>query len=302
MDSCMFDSYPSRCGNTAQVFPRTDPVVYSPEDEWFKGDGPLTEKEIRFFDKNGFLQLEALLSDDEVKMLASEADKLRNDPLLLSREETILERSSREVRSIFDAHHFSTGFNTLLRDPRITNVVSYLLADKLYLHQARLNYKPGFQGKEFYWHSDFETWHVEDGMPQMRAISVSISITDNYTCNGPVMVIPGSHRKFLSCTGLTPEENYKSSLREQRYGVPDEDSIRSMVDANGIAEIAGKAGSVLFFDSNLLHGSASNITPYARHNLFFVYNAITNQLREPYCLQDPRPEYIAHRKNIELVG
>src|SRR3546814_10756649 len=44
---------------------------------------------------------------------------------------------------------------------------------------SRLNYKPGFKGKEFYWHSDFETWHVEDGMPQMRALSMSILLAEN---------------------------------------------------------------------------------------------------------------------------
>lgn len=295
------DPYPSRRGSEAQVFSRLDPVVYSPEEKWPQGHGLLSEHDIRFFEKNGFIQLESLLAADEVKLLAGEADRLRYDSLLARREEAILEPSSKEVRSIFDAHRFSADFHALLRDPRITDIVSYLLADELYLHQARLNYKPGFHGKEFYWHSDFETWHVEDGMPSMRAISVSIALTDNYTCNGPVMVIPGSHRNFLSCSGLTPEENYKSSLRQQRYGVPDEETIKSLVDANGIAEIVGKAGSVLFFDSNLLHGSASNITPYSRTNLFFVYNAVSNRLREPFSLQAARPEYIAHRTNIEFL-
>jgi ectoine hydroxylase len=65
------------------------------------------------------------------------------------------------------------------------------------------------KGKEFYWHSDFETWHAEDGMPKMRAVSCSIAFDDNHEFNGPLMVIPQSHQKFISCIGETPEEHHK---------------------------------------------------------------------------------------------
>ncbi|MES8739290.1 phytanoyl-CoA dioxygenase family protein, partial [Cutibacterium acnes] len=75
----------------------------------------------------------------------------------------------------------------------------------LLIHQSRINLKNGFNGKEFYWHSDFETWHVEDGMPNMRAVSCSITLTDNTVYNGSLMVIPGSHKYFVSCVGETPE-------------------------------------------------------------------------------------------------
>lgn len=63
--------------------------------------------------------------------------------------------------------------------PRLLDIAQFLLDDEVYIHQSRLNYKPGFRGKEFYWHSDFETWHVEDGMPRLRALSISITLTEN---------------------------------------------------------------------------------------------------------------------------
>src|SRR3546814_1749367 len=97
-----------------------------------------------------------------------------------------------------------------------------LLGDEVYISQSRLNYKPGFRAKEFYWHSDFETWHVEDGMPRMRALSISVTLTDNLETNGPLMVMPGSHRTFVACVGATPEDHYKSSLKRQDYGRSEE--------------------------------------------------------------------------------
>ncbi len=91
----------------------------------------------------------------------------------------------------------------------------------MYIHQSRINYKSGFRGREFYWHSDFETWHVEDGLPAMRTLSCSVSLTPNTEHNGPLMVIPGSHRKYVACIGETPENHNLKSLRMQEYGVPD---------------------------------------------------------------------------------
>src|SRR3546814_18361378 len=88
-------------------------------------------------------------------------------------------------------------------------------SDLVYIHQSRLNYKPGFKGKEFYWHSDFETWHVEDGMPRMRALSMSVLLAENTTHNGPLMLIPGSHQTYLTCVGETPDAHYLSSLKRR---------------------------------------------------------------------------------------
>jgi ectoine hydroxylase len=295
------DLYPSRVGASEHVLSRLDPVVHAPGETWGSDNEFLRIEQIRFFNDNGYLLLPEFFSQSEVAQLHDEAMRLRSDPMLLRRDETVIEPRNREIRSVFDVQRFSTLMRDAMCDRRIVGIARYLLADDPYLHQSRLNYKPAFHGKEFYWHSDFETWHVEDGMPRMRALSVSIALTDNYTCNGPVMVIPGSHMKFISCAGETPQDNYRTSLREQRYGVPSDDLLGEFIRNHGIREIACKAGSILIFDCNLLHGSASNITPYARNNLFFVFNALSNRVEQPYCERTPRPEYIAHRRHIEVL-
>ncbi len=53
---------------------------------------------------------------------------------------------------------------------------------------------------------------------------------------------------------------------------------------------------MVFFDSNLMHGSNGNITPFARSNAFFVYNRVDNALEAPYAAAAPRPPHIAHRE------
>src|SRR3546814_15779732 len=88
----------------------------------------------------------------------------------------VTEPQSREIRSIFEIHAQSPVMARLAADARLADVARFLLGDEVYIHQSRLNYKPGFKGREFYWHSDFETWHVEERMPRMRALSMSVTI------------------------------------------------------------------------------------------------------------------------------
>jgi ectoine hydroxylase len=216
-------------------------------------------------------------------------------------EETITEPDNGEVRSVFKVHANNPVFRRLAADPRLADIARYILNDDVYVHQSRLNYKPGFRGREFYWHSDFETWHMEDGMPAMRALSISLTLTENLACNGPLMLIPGSHREYVVCPGATPSEHYRQSLKKQQYGVPGDACLEDLVARHGIVLATGGPGSVVLFDCNTMHGSSSNITPYPRSNIFIVYNAASNRLRAPATGQPPRPEYIASREQIGLI-
>ena len=77
--------------------------------------------------------------------------------------------------------------------------------------------------------------------------------------------------------------------------MPDGDSLSRLAEKGGIVGPAPKAGSVVLFDCNTMHGSNSNITPYERINAFFVFNAWSNRLKAPFGAPRPRPEFIAHR-------
>ncbi|MEX2130940.1 MAG: phytanoyl-CoA dioxygenase family protein, partial [Pseudohongiellaceae bacterium] len=156
------DKYPSRRpGQHAEVLPRLEPVVYSRD----FAAAPLSSECIDQYRNNGFVVLEQLFSGQEIAVLQRELEQLRVDDRIKGLDETICEPDSNAVRSIFSVHTLSKLLGALATDTRLVLLAEYLLGDQVYMHQSRLNYKPGFRGKEFYWHSDFETWHVEDGMP-----------------------------------------------------------------------------------------------------------------------------------------
>lgn len=294
------DPYPSRLPEERWL-PRQDKTVWS---QW-RPDAPLTAQQADQFDRDGFIVLTDLFSEDEVKALVAESAVLRSGERQLEEGSVITEPGSNEVRTVFRLPEQSALFDRLARDRRVAGIASFLLGDDVYVHQSRLNYKPGFTGKEFYWHSDFETWHAEDGMPRMRAVSASLLLTDNDALNGPLMLMPGSHKHFIACAGETPEDNHKSSLKRQEVGVPSHEALTKLASEHGISVATGKAGTLVLFDCNTMHGSNGNITPYSRSNAFFVFNAMSNQLQEPFGARKPRPDFLAERGKpsaIEIVS
>lgn len=291
------DAYPSRIYDKPSVTPRQDPVVWSSA----RDAAPCSETELAHYEENGFLILPDLFDPAEVEALCAATDSARAHVATDIEPETVItEPGSQAVRSIFAIHRQNAHIGQLMHDPRLTDFARFVLDDDIYIHQSRLNYKPGFSGREFWWHSDFETWHIEDGMPRMRALSVSLMLTDNLVTNGPLMLINGSHKHYVACVGETPPDHFKSSLRKQEYGVPDHDSIERLAK-RGIRPAVARAGSAVIFDCNVLHGSAGNITPFPRSNLFFVYNAISNAVVAPFSGQPPRPEHIATRTDIKPI-
>ena len=286
------DPYPSRIAPEPGRIERADPVLYS---AW-SADAPIRAAAAHQYEQDGFLVLEGLFDAPEVEALQQELARLLEGDAPLDPRTLIREPDSDAIRSIFKVHEQSPLIGRLAADARLAGVARFLLGDEVYVHQSRLNYKPGFKGREFYWHSDFETWHVEDGMPRMRALSASILLSPNDAHNGPLMLIPGSQRHYLTCVGTTPADHYKASLRKQEYGVPAPESLAELVKEGGIASVTGAPGTVVFFDCNTMHGSNGNITPMPRSNAFFVYNAWCNRLVEPFGGIPPRPEYIATRE------
>lgn len=288
------DLYPSRQKSEPEWLQRRDPVVHG-----LSGAAPpVDQKLVDAYARDGYVVLDSVLTPQEVKACVREAYALRTRTGLIP-ESLITERGEEgaaAVRSVFAPHRQSPVFERLATDPRLANLARYILGDDVYIHQSRINYKPAFRGKDFYWHSDFETWHTEDGMPRMRALSMSVMLTDNHPLSGPTMFMPGSHQKYVTCVGETPDDHYRASLKKQEYGVPDGDSLTRLAREGGIAGPSPKAGSVVIFDCNTMHGSNSNITPFERVNAFLVYNAWSNRLQEPFGETRPRPEFVAHRQ------
>jgi ectoine hydroxylase len=284
------DLYPTR-GATEVAIPRMDPVTWSEAGT----PGPIEAAVLAEYERDGFFVVDHLITPEEVDTYRRELERLTTDPDVRADERSIVEPKSQEIRTVFEVHKISEVFAALVRDPRVVGRARQILGSDVYVHQSRINVKPGFGATGFYWHSDFETWHAEDGIPNMRTVSVSIALTRNYDTNGGLMIMPGSHKTFLGCAGATPRDNYKKSLQMQDAGTPSDESLTKFAQAHGIKLFRGEPGAATWFDCNCMHGSGDNITPYARSNVFIVFNSMENKAVEPFAAPVRRPEFIGAR-------
>jgi ectoine hydroxylase len=284
------DTYPTRKIWEPTFIFRRDPVVYGA-----LTDGPIGATDLEGFEKNGFLTLDRLLEPEEVERYRAELRRLSADPALTGDDRLVVDEESGEVRTVFEVHRLSDVFAELASDPRVVEPVRQILGSEVYIHQSRVNYTPGFRCKDCYWHSDFETWHAEDGMPRMRSVSVSIALADNFVHNGGFMIMPGSHKTFVCCLGKGSHRRDRHALKSQEVGTPDADSLTMLADKHGIELFTGSAGAATIFDCNCMHGSNGNITPFPRSNVFIAFNSVENTCVRPFATAARRPSFIAAR-------
>ena len=245
----------------------------------------LTPEQLEQFDRDGYLFFPALFSPEEMAPLLEEV------PRLYERREAynVREKGKDAVRTNFAAHMYSKPFAKLARHPRMVEPVEDLFGEKLYMHQFKINGKMAFEGDVWQWHQDYGTWLNDDMMPTERAMNVAIFLDDVNEFNGPLMFIPGSHKK-----GVVQAKHDLSTTSYPLWTV-DNELIAALVERaggknGGIVSPKGPAGSMILFHSCLVHASTSNLSPWNRVSVYLSLCAVSNHIR-----RFKRPEYIAHR-------
>jgi ectoine hydroxylase len=245
----------------------------------------LTPEQLEQFDRDGYLFFPSLFSPEEMAPLLEEV------PRLYERREAynVREKGKDAVRTNFAAHMYSKPFAKLARHPRMVEPVEDLFGEKLYMHQFKINGKMAFEGDVWQWHQDYGTWLNDDMMPTERAMNVAIFLDDVNEFNGPLMFIPGSHKK-----GVVQAKHDLSTTSYPLWTV-DNELIAALVERaggknGGIVSPKGPAGSMILFHSCLVHASTSNLSPWNRVSVYLSLCAVSNHIR-----RFKRPEYIAHR-------
>jgi ectoine hydroxylase len=255
----------------------------------------LSPAQMAQFDRDGYLFFPNHFSAEETKELTDAV------PELYSRQEAynVREKDSQAVRTNFAAHLYSEPFARLGRHPRMIEPVEDLLGEKLYMHQFKINGKMAFEGDVWQWHQDYGTWLNDDQMPTERAMNIAIFLDDVNEFNGPLMFIPGSHKKGVLDaqhdlrTTSYPLWTVNNDLITQlvdRAGGPGSFDDAGRYVPGGIVSPKGKAGSMIVFHSCLVHASTSNLSPFNRVAVYLSLCAVSNHIR-----RHKRPEYIAHR-------
>ena len=239
----------------------------------------LSDADIAEFHETGYLFRPNTFTEQEAAVLRHAAKEV----YALEREEVWREKTG-APRTAFAAHLYNEAFSRLGAHPRLIEPVKQVLGEDVYMHQYKVNAKAAFEGDVWQWHQDYGTWMRDDGMPEPRAMNIAVFIDEVLPINGPLMLIPGSHKKGVQQAG--------HDLETTSYPLwtLDKDVVKNLVDEGGIVAPTGKPGSMLMFHGNLVHASPPNITPYPRTIVYLTLCAVSNHIT-----QFKRAEWIAHR-------
>jgi ectoine hydroxylase-related dioxygenase (phytanoyl-CoA dioxygenase family) len=161
------------------------------------------------------------------------------------------------VRRVKTPHKFFPAFQRLYRHPRLVRILTALLGPGVRLHGSKINLKAPRYGSPVEWHQDWAFYpHTNDDL-----LAVGVMLDDCTSDNGPLTVVPGSHRGPVFdhhddgyfCGAIDP-----SAIRDElARAVP----------------LTGRAGSMSFHHVRLLHGSAQNVSSLPRALLLYEYAA-----------------------------
>jgi ectoine hydroxylase-related dioxygenase (phytanoyl-CoA dioxygenase family) len=161
------------------------------------------------------------------------------------------------VRRIKAAHKHDAAYAALTRHPKIIGALQALWGPHIRFDTAKLNMKCAGFGAPVEWHQDWAFYpHTNDHLA-----AVGVMFDDMAMENGPLMIIPGSHKgpvfdhhaNGVFCGAMDPE-NFD-------------------VDYKKAVALTGKAGSITVHHVRTVHGSAPNLSDRDRRLLLFQFRS-----------------------------
>jgi ectoine hydroxylase len=266
----------------------------------------ITDSQLRAYQEDGYVLMPHAFSQDEVKTMRTQLPEVFAE----DSERRVVEKDGNIVRSVYGSHTTNEIFHRLTRHPRIVEPVRHILGTEVYVYQFKINAKAALGGDMWSWHQDYIFWRKEDNMPSPRVVNVVIFLDDVNEFNGPMYLLQGSHKLGIidvearSTFEEGPPTPYLDSpawisnlTADLKYSL-DKQAIASLVSRYNIVAPKGPAGSVLFFDSNIVHGSPNNISPFDRVIIIITFNSVENI---PPLSANPRPDFLVSRNHEPVV-
>ncbi|HXC70045.1 MAG TPA: phytanoyl-CoA dioxygenase family protein [Pyrinomonadaceae bacterium] len=261
----------------------------------------LTNEQLKSYADNGFLFLPDYFSGREIALIKNEV------PTLFAEDtpRRVVEKNG-VVRSVYGSHVNNETLRELSRHPRLVEPAMQIVDDEVYIYQFKINAKVAFSGDVWEWHQDYVFWMKEDGMPSARVMNVVVFLDEVNEFNGPLFLIPGSHKEGVIDVTAHDELNgnhdsapWLSNLTADLKYSLSQNIVARLVTKYGMTAPKGRPGSVLLFDSNIVHGSTNNISPFDRTLILITFNSVRNA---PPVTAKSRPDFLMSRDTEPVVA
>ena len=223
----------------------------------------LSASDVAFYRANGYLVVPDVLDAPSLATASREMGRILEGAREATAHTDVYDlepghrREDPRVRLVKTPHRFFPVFQELMRHPRLVAILRDLLGDAIRLHGSKINLKSPRYGSPVEWHQDWAFYpHTNDDL-----LAVGVMLDDCTSDNGPLLVVPGSHR------GPVFDHHADGFF----CGAIDPAAIRDLI-ARAVP-LTGPAGSMSFHHVRLVHGSAQNVSSLPRTLLLYEYGA-----------------------------
>ena len=223
----------------------------------------LTQAQRAAYDRDGFIVVPDVFSPAEIAELRGATDgfvagaaRVTANDDIYDLEETHSAAEPR-VRRLKAPHLIHPAYFRASRNAGVVAVLKDLWGSVRF-DTGKLNMKSAGYGAPIEWHQDWAFYpHTNDDLA-----AVGIMLDDVDTENGPMLVVPGSHKGPVH-DHHGPNGRFCGAM----------DPERCDLDLSRAAPCLGRAGSITVHHVRAVHGSATNFSGRPRRFLLFQYRA-----------------------------
>ncbi len=224
----------------------------------------LSKAQIEEYNEVGAIVVPDVLSPAEVAELRRVTDEFVDKSRALTTHNEVFDLEDTHtpaqprVRRIKAPHLHHPSYGGLTRHPRIVEVLTDLWGPDVRFDTAKLNLKTAGYGAAVEWHQDWAFYpHTNDDLA-----AVGVMMDDMELANGPLLIIPGSHKK---------DKVFDHHADGKFCGAMD--PTKREVDYSAAMPLIGRAGSITVHHVRAVHGSAVNTSNKDRRLLLFQFRA-----------------------------
>ncbi len=223
---------------------------------------PVTKAQVAFYRENGYVQINDILTEEEVDRLGALTDEMN---ALIEKDLPPLEERNKYQQvfmQVVNVWRRDARFREFTFHPRLAEAARALIgADKVRLwHDHLMTKTAGKAGRATDWHQDFPYWPIVESGP----MSVWIPMQDVDLEMGCMHFVPKSH-----------SWGFDEAIRIDKEGAAD---LFDLVKAKPPEEVQRvyvplKKGSVTFHNGLTFHFAGKNLSESARRVLSVIYMA-----------------------------
>ena len=215
------------------------------------------------YERDGFIVVPEVFSPAEIDELRRVTDEFVRNAASVAANDEIYDledsHSAREprVRRLKAPHLIHPAYFRASRNDKVVAILKDLWGSVRF-DTGKLNMKSAGFGAPVEWHQDWAFYpHTNDDLA-----AVGIMLDDVDSENGPMLVVPGSHKGPI-WDHHGPNRRFCGAI----------DPARCDIDLSRAVPCLGKAGSVTVHHVRAMHGSATNFSGRERRFLLFQYRA-----------------------------